>query len=71
MGHGTIDLMINWSQIKTVLIVQPENPDGDSVASALALEEILGDTGKKVVIYSYVHIPEYLRYIAGQDRITD
>lgn len=51
--------------------MQPENPDGDSVASALALEEILGDAGKEVTLYSYVHIPDYLSYITGQDRISD
>lgn len=62
---------MNWSEIKKILILQPENPDGDSVASALALEEILGDLGKEVVIYSYVHIPDYLRYISGSDRITN
>ncbi len=62
---------MNWNEIKTVLVLQPENPDGDSVASALALEEILGDQGKEVIIYGYVHIPDYLRYIQGVDRITD
>lgn len=62
---------MNWDEIKTVLILQPENPDGDSVASALALEEVLGDQGKEVIIYSYVHIPDYLRYIRGTDRITE
>lgn len=62
---------MNWSEIKTVLILQPENPDGDSVASSLALEEILGDAGKEVIIYSYVHVPDYLRYIQGADRITN
>lgn len=62
---------MNWGEIKTVLILQPENPDGDSVASALALEEILGDLGKEVIIYSYVHIPDYLHYIQGVDRIVD
>lgn len=61
---------MNWEEIKTVLILQPENPDGDSVASALALEEILGELDKEVIIYSYVHIPDYLSYISGQDRIT-
>jgi len=64
-------MIMNWSDIKTVLILQPENPDGDSVASSLALEEILGDLEKKVIIYSYVHVPDYLRYIKGSDRITD
>ncbi len=62
---------IDWTKIDKVLIVQPENPDGDSVASALALEEILGDLGKQVHLYSYVHIPEYLGYISGFDRISD
>lgn len=62
---------MNWDEIKTVLILQPENPDGDSVASALALEEILGDLDKDVVIYSYANIPGYLGYIQGADRITD
>lgn len=62
---------MNWPEINTVLILQPENPDGDSVASSLALEEIFGDQSKEVIIYSYVHIPDYLRYIQGSDRITD
>lgn len=62
---------MNWKEINTIVILQPENPDGDSVASSLALEEVLGDQGKKVVIYSYVHIPDYLRYIQGADRIVD
>lgn len=62
---------MNWNKIKTVLVLQPENPDGDSVASSLALEEILGDQSKEVIIYSYVHVPDYLRYIQGADRITE
>lgn len=63
--------MIDWSEIKKVVVLQPENPDGDSVASALALEEVLGDVGKEVFIYSYVNIPSYLGYIQGHDRIGD
>lgn len=62
---------MNWSDLKTILVLQPENPDGDSIASALALEEILGDQGKEVIIYGYVHVPDYLRYIEGADRITE
>jgi phosphoesterase RecJ-like protein len=62
---------MNWSELKTVLILQPENPDGDSVASALALEEILGDLDKEVIIYGYVHVPDYLHYIQGADKITE
>jgi len=54
-----------------IVIVQAENPDGDSIGSALALEEILGDAGKDVSLYCPVQIPKYLRYIAGWDRISD
>ena len=68
--HATIKAM-NWSELNTILVLQPENPDGDSIASSLALEEILGDQGKQVIIYSYVHIPDYLRYIEGADRIVN
>lgn len=54
-----------------VMVIQAENPDGDSVGTALALEEILGDLGKKVILHCPVAIPKYLRYIQGWDRVTD
>lgn len=53
-----------------VIIIQAENPDGDSVGSAVALEEILGDLGKKVTMYCPVDVPKYLRYIKGWDRVV-
>lgn len=53
-----------------ILVIQAENPDGDSLGSALALEEILGDLGKTVVLYCDVETPKYLRYITGWDRVT-
>lgn len=56
---------------KRIIVVQAENPDGDSVGSSIALEELLGDLGKSVTLYCPVAIPKYLRYIAGWDRITD
>lgn len=52
-----------------IVIVQADNPDGDSLASSLALEEILGDNGKNVFLYCGVDIPEHLRYISGWDRV--
>lgn len=55
---------------KSVLVIQAENPDGDSLGSALALEEILSDLGKKVSLFSYVEIPKYLRYFEGWDRVS-
>jgi len=54
---------------KKGVVIQAENPDGDSLASALALEEILGDIGKEVSLYCPVEIPKYLRYISGWDRV--
>lgn len=56
---------------KKIIIVQAENPDGDSLGSALALEEILGDIGKEIVLYCPVEIPKYMRYIKGWDRVIN
>lgn len=58
------------SQAKKIIVIQAENPDGDSLGSALALEEILGDQGKDVVLYCPVEIPKYMRYIQGWDRVV-
>jgi phosphoesterase RecJ-like protein len=53
-----------------IIVIQAENPDGDSLGSSLALEEILGDLGKEVVLYCPIEIPKYLRYLVGWDRIV-
>ena len=55
---------------KKIIVIQAENPDGDSLGSALALEEILGDLGKEVILYCPIEIPKYLRYINGWDRVV-
>lgn len=55
---------------KKIIIIQAENPDGDSLGSSLALEEILEELGKEVVLYCPVEIPKYMRYIKGWDRIV-
>lgn len=54
-----------------IVVVQPENPDGDSLASALALEQLLGQLGKEVVLFCAIDTPKYLRYITGWDRVTN
>lgn len=54
-----------------IIVIQAENPDGDSLGSAVALEEILSDLGKDVVLYCPVDIPKYLRYIDGWDRVVN
>src|SRR5680860_192516 len=55
---------------KNIIIIQAENPDGDSLGSALALEEILSDLGKEIILYCPVEIPKYMRYIKGWDRVV-
>ena len=54
-----------------IVVVQADNPDGDSLGSALALENILGDMGKQVTLYCGVDVPGYLRYLSGWDRIVN
>jgi phosphoesterase RecJ-like protein len=57
------------SRYGRVTIIQAENPDADSLGSALALEEILPT--QEVSLYCPVQIPKYLRYLAGWDRVTN
>jgi phosphoesterase RecJ-like protein len=52
-----------------IVVIQADNPDGDSLGSALALEHILGDLGKDVWLYCGVDIPGYLKYLSGWDRV--
>lgn len=66
--YDTASKLINDAQ--KIIIIQAENPDGDSIGSSVALEEILGDLGKDVVLYCPVEVPKYLRYIKGWDRIV-
>jgi len=53
-----------------IVIIQADNPDGDSLASSLALEQILGDLGKEPYMYCGVDIPSYLSYLSGWDRVS-
>mgnify|MGYP003607878690 CR=1 FL=1 len=51
------------------VIIQAENPDGDSLGSSLAFEELLGEAGKDVKLYCAIDIPKYMHYINGWDRV--
>lgn len=53
-----------------IVIIQADNPDGDSLASALALEQILGDMGKNPSLYCGVSVPDYLKFMPGWDRVS-
>ncbi len=59
------------NQSETIVIMQADNPDADSLGSALALEHILGDLGKKPFLYCGVTMPGYLHYMPGWDRISN
>lgn len=58
------------SEAKHIVIIQADNPDADSLASALALEHILGDIGKQITLYCGIDISGYLKYIPGSDRVV-
>lgn len=53
-----------------IVIIQADNPDGDSMGSALALEQILGDMGKDPYLYCGSGVPSYLTYLSGWDRVS-
>jgi bifunctional oligoribonuclease and PAP phosphatase NrnA len=55
--------------VQKIVIIQADNPDADSLGSALALEHILGDLGKETYLYCGVDAPGYLRYMPGWDRV--
>lgn len=55
---------------KNIIVIQAENPDGDSLGSALALEEILSDLGANVQLHCPIELPKYLRYVDGWDRVV-
>lgn len=54
---------------KSLCIIQAENPDGDSLGSALALDYIL--EGFKISLYCPVEIPKYLRYFTDWSRVSN
>jgi bifunctional oligoribonuclease and PAP phosphatase NrnA len=60
--------IINGAQ--RIVILQADNPDGDSLGSALVLEQILHEMGKEPLLYCGVDIPSYLTYMAGWDRVS-
>lgn len=55
---------------KKIIVIQGENPDSDSIGSSVALEEILSELDKDVVMYCQIDTPKYLRYIRGWDRVV-
>ncbi len=57
-------------EAQRIVILQPENPDADSLGTATALEEIFGELGKDVTLFCAIDMPKYLHYIAGWSRVV-
>jgi phosphoesterase RecJ-like protein len=53
----------------TIAIIQPDNPDGDSLGSSLGLEQLLFALGKQTILICGTSMPVYLHYIPGWDRV--
>lgn len=58
------------TQARHIVVLQADNPDGDSLGSALALEAILSELGKSVTLVCAVDMPQHLRYLSGWDRVV-
>ena len=52
-----------------ICVIQAENPDGDSLGSAVALDYLLGD--KEVSLYCPVDVPKYLHYFPDWSRVSN
>ena len=52
---------------KHLCVIQAENPDGDSLGSALALDYLLDD--HEISLYCPVEIPKYLHYLDDWSRV--
>jgi bifunctional oligoribonuclease and PAP phosphatase NrnA len=58
------------SSAKHIVVLQADNPDGDSLGSSLALEAVLTELGKVVTLVCAVDTPAHLRYLPGWDRVV-
>lgn len=59
---------------KRLCIIQAENPDGDSLGSALALDYLLGENTEQnaeISLYCPVDIPKYMHYFEDWARVTN
>ena len=52
-----------------ICVIQAENPDGDSLGSAISLDYLLHE--KQVSLYCPVDIPKYLHYFTDWSRVTN
>ena len=68
MYHSFIDFLKDKTNI---CIIQAENPDGDSLGSAIALDYLISSINKDIAVSLFcpVDIPKYLRYFPDWSRV--
>ncbi len=54
---------------KTFFLTGHEKPDGDTVASELAMASLLRRMGKMVFVYNFEKVPESLKFLPGTEKI--
>ncbi|MHB1864699.1 MAG: DHH family phosphoesterase [Candidatus Saccharimonadales bacterium] len=59
------------STASKIVIVQADNPDGDSLGSAIGLEQIFTDLNKEAYLFCAVSIPPHLKYLPGWSRVVN
>lgn len=67
MNYENINELL--SNAEKIIVLQADNPDGDSLGSSLALEAILNEMGKKVTMVCNVDMSAHLKYLNGWDRV--
>ena len=68
MNYADVKEQIDKAQ--NIVVLQADNPDGDSLGSALALEAIFFEMGKNVHLVCKVDMPAHLKYMPGWDRVV-
>lgn len=70
MYHSFVEFVKDKSNI---CVIQAENPDGDSLGSALALDYLISGINPEVEVSLYcpVDIPKYLRYFPDWSRVEN
>ncbi len=56
---------------KSILIVQADNPDADSLGSSIALQDLCQQLSISTQLYCAISLSNYLQYIDGFDQVTD
>lgn len=56
---------------RTVLVAAHESPDGDALASTLALTLVLGEQGKQVIAFNRDGVPNDFSFLPGQEKVVD